>query len=165
MTCFLRLALIAVVYLGALPAVFAAGRADRRGRRRMLLWAIVGYSAMTAATAASPNLESFAAFQFVARFFLVTQASITSTIVAEELPAGARGIGFGWLAMLSAMGTGWSAILYGTVLSPLQVSWRWLYVAALPVLLVASRLRRSLGVRDGASQDRRSHRHQRRALD
>jgi len=72
------------------------------------------------------------------------QASLVWTIIAEELPAGARGLGFGWLAMLSALGTGWSAILNGAVVSPLHLSWRWLYVAALPVLLVVMRLRRTL---------------------
>lgn len=136
---------IAVVYLGALPAVLAARRADRHGRRRMLLSAIVGYTLMTGATALSPDLGSFVVFQFAARFFLVVQASLVWTIVAEELPAGARGLGFGWLAMLSALGTGWSAILNGVVVSPLHLSWRWLYVAALPVLLVVLRLRHTLG--------------------
>ena len=135
---------IAVVYLGAIPAVVAARRADRHGRRRILLWAIVGYTLMTGATALAPDLGSFVAFQFAARFFLVVQASLVWTIVAEELPAGARGLGFGWLAMLSALGTGWSAILNGAVVSPLHLSWRWLYVAALPVLLVVMRLRRTL---------------------
>jgi putative MFS transporter len=135
---------IAVVYLGAVPAVVAARRADRRGRRSILLWAIVGYTLMTGATAISPNLGSFVAFQFVARFFLVVQASLVWTIVAEELPAGARGFGFGWLATLSAMGTGWSAIVNGAIVSPLHLSWRWLYVAALPVLVVVIWLRRTL---------------------
>lgn len=136
---------IALVYLGAVPAVLAARRADRHGRRRVLLWAIVGYTVMTAATALSPDLAGFVAFQFTARFFLVVQAAIIWTIIAEELPAGARGFGFGWLAMLSALGTGWSAILNGAVLSPLHASWRLLYVAALPVLFVVLRLQRSLG--------------------
>ena len=136
---------IAVVYLGAVPAVFAAWHADRRGRRSMLLWSIVGYTVMTAATAASPDLGSFVGFQFAARFFLVLQTTLCWTIVAEELPAKARGFGFGWLAMLSALGTGWSAILNGTLVSPLHLSWRFLYLAAIPVLLVAMRLRRTLG--------------------
>ena len=136
---------IAVVYLGGLPAVFLARRADRRGRRAMLLWSLSGYTVMTAATAAAPSIESFAAVQFAARLFLVTQSAITWTIVAEELPAQTRGIGFGWLAMMSALGTGWSAILYGAVLSPLHLSWKWLYVAALPVLLAGLRLRQVLG--------------------
>ena len=135
---------IAVVYLGAIPAVVAARRADVHGRRRILLAAIVAYTIMTGATALAPNLGAFVAFQFCARFFLVLQATLVWTIVAEELPAGARGFGFGWLAMLSALGTGWSAILNGTVVSPLHLSWRWLYVAAIPVLVVLIRLRGTL---------------------
>lgn len=139
---------IALVYLGALPAIFAARMADRHGRRRLLLGAIVGYTIATGATALGPDLGAFVAAQFLARFFLVAQASVTWTIVAEELPAGARGFGFGWMAMLSALGTGWSAILNGALISPLHLSWRWLYVAALPVLLVVVRLRHLLGETD-----------------
>jgi putative MFS transporter len=136
---------IAVVYLGALPAVAAARWADRRGRRDLLLWSILAYTVVTGATAAAPGLHSFVALQFLARFFLVLQSALVWTVIAEELPAGARGLGFGWLAMLSALGTGWSAILWGAVMDPLHLSWRWLYLSALPVLLVVLALRRRLG--------------------
>jgi MFS family permease len=135
---------IALVYLGALPAVVGARWADRHGRRRMLLVAVGGYTVMTAVTAGAPDLGSFVGLQFAARFFLVVQASLVWTIVAEELPAPARGFGFGWLAMMSALGTGWSAILNGAIIAPLHLSWRWLYVAALPVLVVVVRLRTTL---------------------
>src|SRR6266540_1480516 len=57
---------------------------------------------------------------------------------------GARGFGFGWLAMLSAVGSGWSAILYGTILHPNGISWRVLYLAAVPVLTLVALLRRRL---------------------
>jgi len=135
---------IAVVYLGALPAVPAARWADRRGRRDLLLWSILGYTVATGATALAPDLQSFVAFQFAARFLLVLQSVLVWTVVAEELPAAHRGLGFGWLAMLSALGTGWCAILWGAVLHPLGLSWRWLYAAALPVLVVVVMLRRRL---------------------
>lgn len=62
-------------------------------------------------------------------------------MVAEELPAGARGFGFGWLAMLSALGTGWAAILYGVILHPAGISWRVLYLAAAPILVPLALLR------------------------
>ncbi|MHB8328026.1 MAG: MFS transporter [Acidimicrobiales bacterium] len=139
---------IAVVYLGGIPAVLLARRADRHGRRQILLVSITGYTLCTLATAASPNIASFAVLQFCARFFLVVEASIVWTIVAEELPARSRGLGFGWLAgwlaMMSALGTGWSAIVNGAIISPLHLSWRWLYIAALPVVLVVLRLRQVL---------------------
>ena len=135
---------IAVIYLGALLAVPGARLADRRGRRELLLWSIVGYTVATAATALATGMHGFVAFQFAARFFMVLQVSLAWTVVAEELPAGARGFGFGWLAMLTALGAGWSAILWGAVLHPLGLSWRWLYVAALPVLALVAVLRRTL---------------------
>jgi MFS family permease len=135
---------IAVIYLGALPAVIGARWADRHGRRRTLLVAMVGYTVMTTATAAAPDLGTFVALQCAARFFLVLQVALVWTVVAEALPAGARGFGFGWLAMSSALGTGAAAIVNGTLLSPLDLSWRWLYLGALPMVLVVTRLRRSL---------------------
>ena len=135
---------IAVVFLGALPAIGLSRYADRHGRRGLLVWSMVAYSVATGATALVPDLAGFVAVQFAARFFLVLQSVLVWTVVAEELPAGARGLGFGWLAMLSAFGTGWAAILWGTVLSPLGASWRWLYVAAVPLLLVVLTLRRRL---------------------
>lgn len=136
---------ISVLYLGAVPAVLAARRADRHGRRTVLLVSIVAYTVLTGATSLAPDLGAFVGLQFFARFFLVVQSTLVWTIVAEEMPAASRGFGFGFLAMLSALGTGWSAILNGVVIAPLHLSWRWLYVAALPVLLVLIRLRATLG--------------------
>ena len=135
---------IGVIYLGAAPAVLLARRADRRGRRRLLLFSITGYTLATLATAAAPAIGIFVGCQLMARFFLSVEGVLVWTIVAEELPAGARGFGFGWLAMLSALGTGWSAILYGGILAPAGLSWRLLYLAAVPVLVVVAVLRRRI---------------------
>lgn len=135
---------LSVLYLGALPAIFVARRADRHGRRRMLLVSICGYTVATAATALAPTMAVFAACQFVARLFLATEISLTWTVLAEELPEGARGFGFGFLATLDILGAGFGALLYGVVLAPLDVSWRWLYVLAVPVLIVVAWLRRRL---------------------
>src|SRR5215469_691879 len=88
---------IAVIYLGALPAVPAARWADRRGRRVLLLASMLGYTVATAVTAFAPDIGSFAAVQFVARFLLVLQSALAWTVVAEELPAAGRGLGSaGW---------------------------------------------------------------------
>lgn len=135
---------VAVLYLGSLPAVLLSRRADRHGRRRMLLLSISGYTVATAATAFAPGIGAFVAAQVVARLFLALEVALAWTVVAEELPAERRGLGFGFLALASALGTGWASILMALVLSPLGASWRWLYVAAVPVLVVAALLRRTL---------------------
>lgn len=135
---------VAVLYLGALPAVLWGRRADRHGRRGVLLLAITGYTFASVATAAAPNIGVFVACQFVTRCFLATQVAIAWTMAAEDLPAQSRGFGFGVLALSSALGTGFSAIVQAVVLSPLGLSWRWLYVLALPFLLLVVSLNRTL---------------------
>jgi putative MFS transporter len=135
---------LAVLFLGALPAVYLARRADRFGRRRLLLVSIVGYTVATAATALAPTLLAFGICQIFARMFLALEVTLTWTVVAEELPARARGFGFGILALLDVLGVGTASIFWGLVLSPHHASWRWLYAAAAPVLLVVAILRRRL---------------------
>jgi putative MFS transporter len=135
---------IALLYLGALPALVWGRRADSHGRRDVLLIAIVGYTLASAVTATAPVVAMYVACQFVARCFIATQVAVAWTMAAEDLPAERRGFGFGVLALASALGTGFCSIIQAAVLSPLGASWRWLYVLALPFLVVAVFLRREL---------------------
>lgn len=135
---------ISVLFLGALPAVFITRWSDKHGRRNLLLWSILGYTLATGVTAWAPNMVTYVSCQFVARIFLTAEGAIVWTMVTEELPAGARGLGFGWLAMLNAFGTGAGAIIYAVALAPFGLSWRWLYIIAIPPLLALSYLRRRL---------------------
>jgi len=137
-------AMFAVIYLGALPAMVITRWADRIGRRRLLVWSVFGYMGFSALTAMAPNVATFTTFQFLQQLFLVAEGAIVWTIAAEELPANARGFGFGVLGMNSALGTGFAAILYGGFLEPNGVSWRWLYVVSVPPLLLVGLLRRRL---------------------
>jgi MFS family permease len=135
---------LALLAIGALPALLLARRADRSGRRRLLLVSITGLTVATAASAAAPTILCFALCQLCAGAFTALEATLSWTVVAEELPAGARGYGFGVLAMLSALGAGTAALTWALLLSPHDLSWRWLYAAATPVLLLAAFLRRRL---------------------
>jgi putative MFS transporter len=135
---------VAGIYLGAAPAIWLGRRADRHGRRGVLLLAVLGYTVCSVATALAPAMAFFVAMQFLARAFLAVQVAVAWTVAAEELPAHRRGFGFGILALASALGTGQGALLEALVLAPLGASWRWLYVASLPAALVVLLLRRSL---------------------
>ena len=135
---------ILVLYVGALPAIGLARRADKIGRRRMLLFTLFGYLIATGATAAAPTILVFVLCQFVARMFLTAENSVVWTMIAEELPPEARGYGFGWLALMSALGTGMCAILYGSLFSAFNWSWRGLYLVGLAPLAVVMYARRSL---------------------
>jgi len=137
-------ALIALVYFGALPAMAVTRYADRVGRRRMLLISIVGYATFSGLTALAPNAAAYGGLQFCQQIFLVAESALVWTMAAEELPAGARGFGFGVLGMNLALGTGFAALLYGGVFDPHNISWRWLYVIGVPPLLLVAFLRRRL---------------------
>jgi MFS transporter, putative metabolite:H+ symporter len=131
---------LGVLYLGALPAIFLTRKADRVGRRVILLVSVLGYSVATGVTALAPSILIFATCQFFARGFLGTEQAVSWTMVAEELPASSRGLGFGCLATAAALGVGTSSILFG----PIGVPWRWLYAIAAPPLLGLAVLRRRL---------------------
>jgi putative MFS transporter len=136
--------LYAVIYLGALPAVAITRRADRIGRRRMLVLSVLGYTLFSGLTALAPNAETFTATQFLQQVFLVAESAIVWTMAAEELPAGARGFGFGVLGMNNALGVGAAAIVFGGIFEPNGISWRWMYVLSVPPLLFVAFLRRRL---------------------
>jgi putative MFS transporter len=135
---------LSILYLGALPALFLTRLADRLGRRKLLLVSVVGYTIATGATAAAPSMAAYVACQFVARLFLNAETAIVWTMAAEELPAKARGFGFGFLAMNSALGTGLGAILFGGLLEPAGISWRAMYLVGLPPLVIIGFMRRRL---------------------
>jgi MFS transporter, putative metabolite:H+ symporter len=135
---------VALLYLGAFPAIIWGRRADRHGRRGVLLTAMVGFTLASAATAVSPSIGFYVACQFVARCFIATQIAVAWTMAAEDMPAERRGLGFGVLTLSSALGTGSCSIVQAVLLAPLDVSWRWLYVGALPFLFVIAFLRRQL---------------------
>lgn len=135
---------LALLYLGAIPSLILGRRADRFGRRRLLLVSITGFTIATAATSAAPNIVTFGVCQLCAQAFLTLDVTLAWTMVAEELPGDARGFGFGVLAMLSALGAGTAALAWGLGLSPQHMSWRWMYAAATPVLLVVVVMRRRL---------------------
>jgi putative MFS transporter len=137
-------ALLAVIYIGALPAMAITRWADKVGRRRMLLVSVLGYTLFSGLTALAPNAATYATLQFCQQIFLVAEGALVWTMAAEELPAEARGFGFGVLGMNIALGTGFAAILYGGLFDPLGISWRWLYVVGVPPLLLVAVLRRQL---------------------
>ncbi len=137
-------ALLAVVYIGALPAMAITRWADRVGRRRMLLISVLGYTTFSGLTALAPNAATYATLQFCQQVFLVAEGALVWTMAAEELPAESRGFGFGILGMNISLGVGAAAILYGGVFDPLGISWRWLYVVGVPPLLLVAVLRRKL---------------------
>jgi MFS family permease len=108
-----------LIRAGALPAFLVVPFVDRVGRRRLFLLSLIGLS-----------------IQMIVRTFVLTASAIAVVIVAEELPAAARGWGIGMLAAVSAAGHGLGAVLFAAI-EILPYGWRALYaLGVLPLLLL-----------------------------
>ncbi len=121
--------------LGGLLTFVLVPFADRVGRRRMFLVALIGMSCLTTATAFVQTPLQFVLVQMAARAFLFTTSVIGVVILVETFPAEHRGWGIGMLVAVSAFGYGLGTGLFAAVDS-LPYGWRSLYmVGATPLLL------------------------------
>src|SRR3954470_23382335 len=112
------------IELGLFVAFFVTRLSDRLGRRPLLLWSVVGYTAFTALTAVSWDIWSFAAFQFGARVFLGAEYAIGVTMVVEEFPTGRRARALGTLLTFAALGTIAVGVLLGLGVQDGPLEWR-----------------------------------------
>ncbi|HVN37118.1 MAG TPA: MFS transporter, partial [Myxococcota bacterium] len=135
--------LAGLVGAGALFALPVTLAADRFGRRRMLLFTILGYTLCTGATALSPNTAAFVIFQLLARLFAGAESAIANVVIAEEFDARNRGWGIGALGALAACGGGLAALAFAFV-NLLPFGWRSLYAIGLVPLGIVAHLRRTL---------------------
>ena len=118
---------MSAIDMGALPSLLLVPLADRIGRRRLLLVAIIGMSLGSALTAFSPTAPVFAVFQILTRTFATGASVVSFVIIAEEFPAAHRGWGIGMLGAIGAVGFGLGALVYAQV-SWLPFGWRSIYL-------------------------------------
>jgi len=133
----------AVIRLGALPAFLIVLFADLFGRRRVMLYTIIGYTVLTGATALAPDTQTFVVLQFLARTFAVAEVLLAYVVITEEIDAAHRGWGIGALAALGACGSGLALLLFAAV-DILPYGWRALYFFGLVPLLAIAWFRRNL---------------------
>lgn len=133
-----------VIEAGAVAAFFFTRLGDRMGRRRLLLWSVVGYTAMTALTAVSWDIWSFTVFQLLARIFLGAEYAAAVTMVVEEFPASRRGRALGTLLACAALGVIVIGVLLQVGVQDGPLEWRTLYLVGLAPLVLLSFFRRRL---------------------
>lgn len=128
--------------VGVLAFVIAAA-ADRRGRRKVMLWATGAGCALAATGALAPSLAWLAGSQALARAFATAMLVLLLVVAAEEMPAGSRAYALSLLAMAEALGAGFCVIALR--LADLGVrGWRLIYVLPLLGLLLLPGIARRL---------------------
>src|SRR6266851_3878769 len=136
-------AMLSLVRLGYLLSLLMTPFADVFGRRRLLLYTVMGYTGFTALSAIAPGEKTFVVFQILARAFAGAEAAVAGVILAEEVDAAHRGWAIGLLGGISSAGYGLAAIVFAFI-NVMPYGWRGLYAIALLPLVLIIPLRRTL---------------------
>lgn len=134
---------LSVIRLGYLLALLITPIADVVGRRRLLLYTIVGYTVFTGLSAIAPDARTFTACQLLTRAFAGAEGTVALVIVTEEVDAGVRGWAIGLLSALASVGYGIAALAFAGI-NVVPYGWRGLYALALIPLVLIIPLRRVL---------------------
>lgn len=126
------------IVAGQFVAFFLAWRADRVGRRPLLVATVVGYIVATTLTAASFDLWSFMVCQFFAQVCIGAEFGIAVAMVVEEFPPERRGRALGTLQTIGPLGAILAAGLVAVGFQHSALSWRGFFlVGAVPLVFVA----------------------------
>ena len=132
---------LAAVRGDILVALAFVAVADRKGRRRLVLGALVTGCVASAMTAFSPGVEVLTATQVIARGSITAVVILIGIMAAEEMPAGSRAYALSLLSVSGAIGVGTALLLFPV--ADLDVrGWRVLFLVALfflPLVAVVAR--------------------------
>ncbi len=132
-----------LIRLGVLPAIGLSLLADRVGRRKLLLFTVLGLAVCTFATAFSQTPWHYLGLQFLVRSFAYAETALAVVVLTEELRERDRGWGIGMMGAIGSMGHAVAAIAFGFV-EVLPHGWRGLYALGAVPLLLLGWLRRRL---------------------
>jgi MFS family permease len=132
---------LGVVQLNAVIALVVLARADRRGRRRIILLATVAGALLTGLGALSPSLTVLTGSQVAAGALLTAQDVLLGIVAIEEMPPGSRAWALALITMCFGLGGG--VLLLALPLADTGPGgWRWLYALGLlaaPAVWVCAR--------------------------
>ena len=120
----------AATRMGIVVVLIATAAADRVGRRRALLFSLIGACVLSSLTALSTGLLTFAAVQVLARGLTTGADVVRAVMLAETMPAGARAYALSLSAMCAGLGSG--AVVWLLPIADQDTrAWRLLFAGAL----------------------------------
>lgn len=132
---------LALIRFGAVPAFGLALAADRFGRRRLLIGALLGFALFGIGCTFAQTLAWFVSAQFALRTCIATVGLLATVIIVEEFPASARGWGIGAFTALGSAGGGCAALAFALI-DHVPYGWRALMLVcglALGLVVVMNR--------------------------
>lgn len=136
---------IALTLLGwAIGGLIGGILADYFGRKRVMIFAILGYSVLTGLSAFAWDWQSFAAMRFIVGLAIGSEWVTGSSIVAEFFPDRARGRGVGFFQVGFGIGFFLAAFVFMFVGQIGPGAWRWMFVIGVLPALLTLWIRRSI---------------------
>jgi MFS family permease len=133
---------LAATRIGVLISLVLLHRADRIGRRPLVLGLATAAVLFTLAGALSPNLLILGSTQTIARGLTTGLATLVALAAVEEVPAGVRAFAISLMAICAALGSG--MVLWVLPLSDVIAGgWRIVYLVPAAFLPVLWRIARS----------------------
>lgn len=132
----------ATLVFSAVGGILAGVLADRIGRVRALIGAVLVYSLATAMTATSQGLTALVFWRALVGLGLGAEWSAGSVLVAETWPPAHRGKAIGLMQSGWAIGYLLAALLAGTLLD--RVGWRGLFLVGVAPALLTVWIRRAV---------------------
>lgn len=128
---------VALTLLGwAIGGLLGGIIADYFGRKRTMIFAILGYSLLTGLSAFAWDWTSFAAMRFIVGLAIGSEWVTGTSIVAEFFPDRARGRGVGFFQVGFGIGFFLAAFIFMFVGGIGPNAWRWMFaIGVLPALL------------------------------
>jgi MFS family permease len=127
-------AALAIARAGVLVSLVVIALADRLGRRRLLLVALVGACAANAVAGLAPNFEVFTGAQLLTRAFVNAALVVAGIAVVEEAPEGARAFATAMFGL--ALGAGVALSVFVLPLADLGRSgWRISFLVSAAMVL------------------------------
>ena len=128
---------IAITLLGwGLGGILGGVLADYIGRKRMMIYAMIGYSVLTGLTALSWSWLSFALLRFLVGIAIGSEWGTGTAMVAELWPNGTRGKGAGLMQCGLGIGFFVASAIWLFVSGTGHMAWRYMYLLGIVPAIV-----------------------------
>jgi 2-amino-4-hydroxy-6-hydroxymethyldihydropteridine diphosphokinase len=129
--------------LSAVGTLVLTQLVDRFGRRRLLLWCVVGLAATSLVSAIPQGLFLYVVTQILVQALAGAALAAATVVIAEEVPLEQRASGQGWAGVAGTVGSG-IALGFTALATPRLGSWRWAWVPAVLGIGILPLARRAL---------------------
>ncbi|MGU3436445.1 MFS transporter [Actinomycetes bacterium M1A6_2h] len=127
------------VFIGMMVGAVTGGRlSDRFGRKPVLIWTSVFYSAMSLVSAIAPNFEVLFVSRILTGFGVQAAAGVILVFISEMFPTSSRGRFFTTMVFFGSFATPLTSLAALNIAPAGVGAWRWVFVIGSVGIVIAA---------------------------